>query len=358
MQNNRTTLIAGLVAFIVGAVFGLVVLGWGVFPVEYKDGNPPGMAQRYKDQWVQMVVDSYAIDQNRDLARQRLLGFDKELPATFARLKSAAQTDRQDARAARIQKLADDLNVKVDATAAPGATPAPAVATEGGLNLFSIVLAVCGIALIAAGGIGIAFFLISRRRQQPPSAEPVPLRPSDRAIPTQPMTVTRETPSAAPTRAPAMPTGMQVEMGEPLLGRFVTTYKLGDDGYDTSFSIETPTGDFLGECGVGISDTVGEGPQKVTAFEVWLFDKNDIKTVTKVLMSEHAYNSDTIRKKLQARGDAVLANKGQEVVLETESLRIRAAVTDMAYGTGGAPQSFFGKLSMEITPTIKAKVPA
>jgi hypothetical protein len=44
-----------------------------------------------------------------------------------------------------------------------------------------------------------------------------------------------------------------------------------------------------GECGVGISETIGVGdPKKVTAFEVWLFDKNDIQTVTKVLMSAHA----------------------------------------------------------------------
>ena len=31
-------------------------------------------------------------------------------------------------------------------------------------------------------------------------------------------------------------------------------------------------------------------PKKVAALEIWLFDKNDIKTATKVLMSEHAYN--------------------------------------------------------------------
>src|SRR5262249_3038450 len=150
----------------------------------------------------------------------------------------------------------------------------------------------------------------------------------------------------AMTRMPAF----EPEAGEMPLGHFVTTYKLGDDGYDTSFSIETPNGEFLGECGVGISDVVGEGPQKVTAFEVWLFDKNDIKTVTKVLMSDYAYNNEAIRKKLQARGDAVLSQRGSEIALETDALRVNAMVSDMAYGSGGTPQSFFSKLTIEMSP--------
>jgi hypothetical protein len=77
-------------------------------------------------------------------------------------------------------------------------------------------------------------------------------------------------------------------VGQPPLGHFFTTYQLGEDTYDESFSIETPMGEFLGECGMGISETIGVGdPDKVTAFEVWLFDKSDIRTVTKVLMSQY-----------------------------------------------------------------------
>ena len=60
--------------------------------------------------------------------------------------------------------------------------------------------------------------------------------------------------------------------------------------FDDSFSVDSPSGEFLGECGVGISETIGVGdPNKVSAFEVWLFDKNDIQKVTKVLMSAHAF---------------------------------------------------------------------
>ena len=70
--------------------------------------------------------------------------------------------------------------------------------------------------------------------------------------------------------------------------------------FDDSFSIDSPAGEFLGECGVGISETIGVGePKKVTAFEVWLFDKNDIQTVTTVLMCKNAFEDDP--RALQAR---------------------------------------------------------
>src|SRR3970282_2877191 len=65
----------------------------------------------------------------------------------------------------------------------------------------------------------------------------------------------------------------------------MTTYVLGDDLYDESFSIDTGGGEFLGEYRVGVSEKIGGGrAKKVAAHEVWLFDKNDIQTATNVFM--------------------------------------------------------------------------
>ena len=103
--------------------------------------------------------------------------------------------------------------------------------------------------------------------------------------------------------------------GQPI-AQFMTTYVLGDDLFDDSFSIDSPSGEFLGECGIGISETIGVGePKKVTAFEVWLFDKNDIQTVTKVLMSSHAFNDSATFQRLQAKGEPFLVERGKQVVL-------------------------------------------
>ncbi len=138
---------------------------------------------------------------------------------------------------------------------------------------------------------------------------------------------------------------------EPPLAQFMASYKLGDDLFDDSFSIDSPAGEFLGECGVGISETIGVGePKKVTAFEVWLFDKNDIQTVTKVLMSEHSFLDDATRQRLAARGEPIQTEPGIETILETETLRLTARVVDMGYGDSALPEkSFFDRFILELS---------
>jgi len=142
----------------------------------------------------------------------------------------------------------------------------------------------------------------------------------------------------------------ETQAGPPIV-QFMTTYLHGDDLYDDSFSIETASGEFLGETGVGISDTLdsSDAAKKVSAFEVWLFDKNDIRTVTKVLMSDYAFNNDDTRAKLAAKGEAVLAQPGSRFVLETASLRVQARVVDISYGSGPfPPNSFMERITIEL----------
>ena len=165
-------------------------------------------------------------------------------------------------------------------------------------------------------------------------------------------------PSIANNRSPisnvgrvAIDTAAYAEGGqEPPIVQYLTTYNLGNDLYDDSFSIDSPTGEFLGECGVGISEPIGVGdPKKVTAFEVWLFDKNDIQTVTKVLMSQHAFSDAAINQRLASKGEPVLAEPGKRIVLETATLQLEARVVNMAYGSGAMPSSsFFEQMTLEL----------
>jgi hypothetical protein len=140
----------------------------------------------------------------------------------------------------------------------------------------------------------------------------------------------------------------------------VTTYVVGDDLFDDSFSIDSPSGEFMGECGIGISETIGVGePKKVQAFEVWLFDKNDIQTVTKVLMSAHAFNDVATRQRLEAKGEPVLVDRGKQVILETAALQLVANVSDMQYGQSALPDgSYFERLTLEIAVWPKVVAPA
>ena len=136
----------------------------------------------------------------------------------------------------------------------------------------------------------------------------------------------------------------------PPLAQFVTTYTFGDDAFDSSFSVELESGEFLGECGVGISETIGVGaPNKVTAIEIWLFDKNDIHTVTKMLMSEYAFHDEALRAKLAPKGESVLVSVGKELKVETKCIRVQARVVEVEYGTGNLPpNSFFEHLTVEL----------
>ena len=106
----------------------------------------------------------------------------------------------------------------------------------------------------------------------------------------------------------------------------------------------------MGECGVGIGDIIGVGePKKVSAFEVWLFDKNDIQTVTNVLMSSYTYNDEATRVRISAKGEPILAENGGVIELRTESLRLEARIVDLTFGEGALPSgSFFERIAIEL----------
>jgi hypothetical protein len=162
--------------------------------------------------------------------------------------------------------------------------------------------------------------------------------------------------TAAPVRVDT-PDEFRTEAGQEPVTTFKTTYMLGNDLFDESFSIDDQQGDFLGECGVGIGETIGVGdPKKVAAFEVWLFDKNDIRTVTRVVMSEHAFNDEALKSRLAAKGEPFMAKSAGVVEMETATLKVAARIVDMQYGSGALPpNSFFQQLTLEISAWKKTE---
>jgi hypothetical protein len=142
--------------------------------------------------------------------------------------------------------------------------------------------------------------------------------------------------------------------GPPPLKRWAGTYTLGQDNYDEFFTIETDDGAFLGESGMGILETVpGSSPKQVMAFDVGLFDKTDITTLSRVVMSEQAYNDPAMRSKIEAnpQAEAILAEPGKEFTLETSAMRVKAKIEEMEYGPGG--NAFFNKLRMSLAVFVK-----
>jgi len=152
------------------------------------------------------------------------------------------------------------------------------------------------------------------------------------------------TPRAAPQAA------LGADIPPDALGVFEAEYTLGNDDFDCSFSIESAQGDFLGECGLGIADVLrADDAQQVDAFEVWLFDKGDIRTVSKILVSEWAYEDEATNARLSAKGELVVAEPGLTITLETLSLQVTATVKGLRY-VADTPEarSCFAQLNVEL----------
>ncbi len=315
-------------AIIVGLILGAIIF-WGLWPPQAVDVSPAQLQSGYQAYYLGFVANQYS--QTHDLAQAKLeLGADKDWSSAdiVKALRSVETKTNDPTQRNQLEALATDL-----ATSAPPAR-AP------GLNWLAICPALFIVALLIAG----AAVLLPRLRERaaaPAGPSPVAVRTGQSSKAVEPTTTW-----AGETEKP--------------LAQFVTTYEIGDDRYDTSFSIETANGDFLGECGVGIGETIGVGnPDKVTAFEVWLFDKNDIRTVTKVLMSEYAYGDQALRAKLAPKGEPELARPNAVVELETATLSVRARVVEMEYGVGElAPRSFFNKLTLELAAWHREAAPA
>ncbi|NLG26886.1 MAG: hypothetical protein GX557_03195 [Chloroflexi bacterium] len=132
------------------------------------------------------------------------------------------------------------------------------------------------------------------------------------------------------------------------LGTFEAEYSYGQDDFDCSFSIESTDGSFYGECGIGIAGVLSaDGAQKVDAFELWLFDKGDIRTVAKILVSPYVEQDDALTASLSAKGELVPAQEGLVVELETLSLRVTATLAHCQFAEdAGRPEAYFTALSV------------
>ncbi|MCC6906255.1 MAG: hypothetical protein IT326_10460 [Anaerolineae bacterium] len=355
-----------LIAFGVLILATLLGFGWGVSSVRIEDTGIWQLQVSYQGIYVQAVADAFALDGNEQLAADRLSficqqndGLNKsfmEAEQRYGVFDPGKQANLDELRALAFGGQVfenQDVGVCNTLPVDPPVLGLVRVIAPLGFVLALLAIVGMGILMVIRGGEGILPFSV---RAEAAKAAGGP----ERGKSTVPAGMTVEQIAAdqsksAAARGAAISSRVEktdfTGSGEkPPLVQFMTTYLHGDEMYDDSFSIETASGEFLGETGVGVAHILpGEG-KLVAALEVWLFDKNDIRTITKVLLSEFTFRDDAVRAKLTAKGDLVQLQPGDRTTLETATLRVEARIVDLVYGTGsGAPaNSFLERITIEL----------
>ncbi|HSQ26267.1 MAG TPA: hypothetical protein VLM80_03980 [Anaerolineales bacterium] len=348
-QISKNPIAVGIMGLVVGLFFGLVVLGWWLWPVEWVDANPEHLQYQEKVSYLRQAIEAYGYngDISKAVARYNALGEDAtQALADITAAPGDMNPDIINAFTSSVLMSSPLEGIPVEPGAEsplvePPEGEAPVVEEpakeEGGGFSTALLVLLCLVVLVVIGAAVYYFFL---RNKFGGDGKPSAAMQADEA------------------RRQASYTDYASTGSEPPIAQFMASYHLGDDLFDDSFSIDSASGEFLGECGVGISETIGVGdPKKVTAFEVWLFDKNDIQTVTTVLMSDNAYHDVATRQRLQPKGELALVQEGGEVVLDTQTLQLVARVVNMEYGDGALPeQSYFKTFLIELAVWPKEEI--
>lgn len=315
----------GVAGIILGLILGLII-GWGLWPVQWTDASAENLRPDLQRDFLSNAILAYEKTNDQEKAIQSFdeLGNSAELTLSEISKDPGYVTTEQ------VLKFSQAVSAEKAVVEVPLTEPAEEEKTGSGRAL--LWLGLIFLFLLITGGI-LAYFLflhnkISFKRSplsEVPEAEIFP-------------------------EVPAKSVEMAVPGDEKPVAQFMTTYMFGDDLYDDSFTFDAPNGEFLGECGVSISDTIGVGePKKISAFEVWLFDKNDVQTVTKVFMSAHIFDEPNMRQRLESKGEPILAEPGKSILLETATLQLEARIVDMSYGEIPLPEnSYFQRFTLEL----------
>ncbi|MHB1293627.1 MAG: hypothetical protein ACYC4R_01395 [Anaerolineae bacterium] len=374
-------LAAGLLA---GAALGLT-LGWLAWPVTWHDTDPSDLRVQHQIDYVAMSADSFSATADEGEARRRLYELVDE-DTTWEQVANLVER----VAVSRARDLEPESAERIRALAAAAELPSPLLQeytfpTESGQGRVALLVGL-GVGALAAA----VLILVGDRRKgsavpaanevAAPPVVPVAASPSHTVQVAEPqpggpgtawgsVDGTQEAPEQRlPTFGPVYGPGagagrvenlaaVEADVPPDALGAFDAEYILGNEDLDCSFTITSPEGDFLGECGMGVSDVVRFGATRgVDAFEVWLFDRSDVRTVAKVLVSESALANETLNARLSSKGELLLVGPDLSFVLETLSLRLTVILKGYAY-VAGTPKSVFSHLAVSMVAESGDSIP-
>ena len=371
LKAPRNLAIAAAVA---GLVLGLII-GWVILPVQWTDASAEHLRADLRQDYLRNLITTYTLNGDEEKALQSYQELGEQADSTLSQLiaepgfLSTEQITRfTTALGIAIPQASEETASTEPLTLEDGTEITVETGDEAEPAKKSNTLLWLGFGLLAILGVG-AYLAYRYYFKERPVEEGKPL--DDDTSENRVASASARQPAAVPMRPAAepkpaaAPVQSQSVFKAPFFGngkqsngtvvpkpvaQFMSTYAFGDDRYDESFTFDAPNGEFLGECGVSISDIIGVGePKKISAFDIWLFDKNDVQTVTKVLMSKHSYEDPVSLQRLEIRGEPILAEPGAQFVLETATLRLEGRIVDVMYGDMPLPEdSYFQRCTVEL----------
>lgn len=374
----KKTYVYGLAGVIIGLVLGLIV-GWVLWPVSWTNASSANLRPEMQQTVMSNAILSYTLTNDQGKALQVYQDFGSQAATVLDAVRSnpgLLNTEQISRFAAAVSAPAASTNPLPATNTTAGVNANPLPISKKNTGTLGLVL----LAILVGGAVAVYWFFFRghdakvnpqmsmvtkaspANLQQSTKPTPGPLKPAMTsqsgsqqrrievpAVMNQANQAAGQVIKEAPVTVPAVTHPVMVPSGKPI-AQFLTTYMYGDDLYDESFIFDASNGAFLGECGVSFSDIVGTGePKKISAFEIWLFDKNDVQTVTNVLMCQHAFNDLFMRENLEKKGDSVLAEVEKHFAIETASLVLEGHVVDLTYGELlQTPQSYFQRITLEL----------
>ncbi len=392
---SREHVLIIVASLLVGLAIGLF-LAWQVWPVRWIDTDPSDLRIEHQHDYIRMAATSWTATQDAALAQRRLRELmDKDTTwLDVARMVEQVADAQDEELAADIRAMAEAVELPMDSAAAQQ----PADPQEGGSTLSQVlpfIVVGIGIAAVAVGGL-----LLYNRTEATKSVAEDERRPwgsigdtiqeqDETKLPEEeeekeesaPVTRGSEASLAETTMRPIEAAseagagaafansegiaGLDEELGleedeqdldyasgeGTVLGVYESEYHFGDDDFYHAFTLESAEGEFVGQCGVVISDVLGlDEAQQVDAFDIWLFEAQGTRTVSKVLASEYACQNESLNAKLSRKGELLEVEPGLVMTLETETLHLSAIVKDFDYRQD--PQlerAIFSHLAVELT---------
>ena len=374
----KKTYVYGLAGIIIGLVLGLIV-GWVLWPVSWTDASSANLRPEMQHTVMSNAILSYTLTNDKAKALQVYQDFGSKAVSVLDAVRSnpgLLNADQISRFAAAVSAPVASTNPLPATNNTDGTTTDPLPISKENTGTLGLVL----LGILVAGAVAVYWFFFRGHEAkgnpqmsmvtkaspanlpQGTKPTPTPLKPAVTsqntsqqrrievpAVMNQANQAARQVIKETPVAVTAVTHPVIVPSDKPI-AQFLTTYMYGDDLYDESFIFDASNGAFLGECGVSFSDIVGAGePKKISAFEIWLFDKNDVQTVTNVLMCQHAFDDLFMRENLEKKGDSVLAEVEKRFAMETASLVLEGHVVDLTYGELlQTPQSYFQRLTLEL----------